>query len=136
MAISGLATLSASRARPFVYGTKAPEDVRTSPNGALSFVSGHTTMAFALSTSTFWTIYRRHGAGAYAWSTLAIGTALASSVAVGRVLAGKHFPTDVLTGAAVGASVGTLIPALHDAPVLVVPTVNTTGAGLDVSLRL
>ncbi len=136
MAISGLATLSASRARPFVYGTKAPEDVRNSPNGALSFVSGHTTMAFALSTSTFWTIYRRHGSGAYAWTTLAVGTALASSVAVGRVLAGKHFPTDVVTGAAVGASVGTLIPALHDAPVLVVPTVNATGAGLDVSLTL
>lgn len=136
MALSGLATLSAQRARPFVYGTTAPEEVRTSPNGALSFVSGHTTMAFALSTSTFWTIYRRHGSGTYAWTTLGIGTALASFVAVGRVAAGKHFPTDVLTGAAVGASVGTLIPALHDAPVLVVPTVNATGAGLDVSLTL
>lgn len=136
LALSGLATLSAQRARPFVYGTNAPEDVRTSPNGALSFVSGHTTMAFALSTSTFWTIYRRHGSGAYAWTTLGVGTALASFVAAGRVLAGKHFPTDVVTGAAVGASVGTLMPALHDAPVLVVPTVNATGAGLDVSLTL
>lgn len=136
MAISGLASLSASRARPFVYGTKAPEEVRTSPNGALSFVSGHATMAFALSTSTFWTIYRRHGSGVYAWTTLGVGTALATSVAVGRVLAGKHFPTDVVTGAAVGASVGTLIPALHDAPIMVVPTVNATGAGLDVSLTL
>ncbi|HEU5075488.1 MAG TPA: phosphatase PAP2 family protein [Polyangiaceae bacterium] len=135
-ALSGLATLSAQRARPFVYGTKAPEDVRTSPNGALSFVSGHTTMAFALSTSTFWTIYRRHGSGAYAWTTLGVGTALATSVAVGRVAAGKHFPTDVITGAAVGAAVGTLMPALHDAPVLVVPNVTTTGAGLDVTMKL
>ena len=136
LALSGLATLSASRARPFVYGTKAPEDVRTSPNGALSFVSGHTTMAFALSTSTFWTIYRRHGKGTYAWVTLGVGTAVASAVVVGRVMAGKHFPTDVVTGAAVGASVGTLMPALHDAPGLVVPNVNATGAGFDVSLTL
>lgn len=136
MAVSGLATLSAQRARPYVYGTKAPEDVRTSPNGALSFVSGHTTMAFALSTSTFWTIYRRHGSGTYAWTTLGVGTLLASFVAVGRVAAGKHFPTDVLTGAAVGASVGTLMPALHDAPVLVIPTADATGAGLAVSLTL
>lgn len=136
LALSGLATLSASRARPFVYGTKAPEDVRNSPDGALSFVSGHTTLAFALTTSTFWTIYRRHGSRAYAWTTLAVGTALSGAVGVGRVLAGKHFPTDVVTGAAVGASVGTLMPALHDAPVLVVPTVNATGAGLDVALRL
>lgn len=135
-ALSGLATLSAARARPFVYGTKAPEDVRTSPNGALSFVSGHTTMAFALSTSTFWTIYRRHGSGAYAWTTLGVGTVLASAVGVGRVLAGKHFPTDVVTGAAVGASVGTLMPALHDAPVLVVPNVAATGAGLEVAITL
>lgn len=136
MALSGLATLSASRPRPLVYGTKAPEDVRNSPSGSLSFISGHTTCAFALSTSTFWTIYRRHGSGAYAWTTLAVGTAVASSVAVGRVMAGKHFPTDVLTGAAVGASVGTLIPALHDAPVLVVPSVSAGGASVDVSLML
>jgi len=136
LALSGLATMSAQRARPFVYGTNAPEEVRTSPNGALSFVSGHTTMAFALSTSTFWTIYRRHGPGVYAWTTLAVGTTAASMVAVGRVLAGKHFPTDVITGAAVGASVGTLMPALHDAPVVVVPTVDKAGAGLLLSASL
>lgn len=123
-ALSGLATLSASRARPFVYGNAAPESVRNSPNGSLSFVSGHTTVAFALSTSTFWTIYRRHGATVSSWATLAAGTTAASAVAVGRVMAGKHFPTDVLTGAAVGASVGTLIPALHDAPIAVVPDVG------------
>ena len=136
LALSGLATLSASRPRPFVYGTKAPEDVRNSPNGSLSFVSGHTTAAFALSTSTFWTIYRRHGSGTYAWTTLGVGTALASSVGVGRVLAGKHFPTDVVTGAAVGAAVGTLIPALHDTPVLVVPSIDATGAAVGVSLSM
>ena len=136
LALSGLATLSASRPRPLVYGTKAPEDVRNSPSGSLTFISGHTTGAFALSTSTFWTIYRRHGSGAYAWTTLAVGTALATSVGVGRVMAGKHFPTDVLTGAAVGAAVGTLIPALHDAPVLVVPSVDAAGASVDVSLTL
>jgi len=136
LALSGLATLSASRPRPLVYGTAAPEDVRNSPSSSLSFISGHTTAAFALSTSTFWTIYRRHGSGAYAWTTLGVGTAVASAVAVGRVMAGKHFPTDVLTGAAVGASVGTLIPALHDAPVLVVPSVTASGASIDVSLTL
>lgn len=132
IALSGLATLSASRARPFVYGDAAPESVRNSPNGSLSFVSGHTTMAFALSTSTFWTIYRRQGSTPYAWVTLAAGTTAASAVAIGRVMAGKHFPTDVLTGAAVGASVGTLLPALHDAPVAVVPSVGRR----DVKLRL
>jgi membrane-associated phospholipid phosphatase len=130
LALSSLASTSAGRARPFVYGDAAPEDVRTSPSGALSFVSGHTTTAFALSTSTFWTIYRRHGNSSYAWVTLGAGTSVAAMVGIGRMAAGEHFPTDVLTGAAVGAAVGTLMPALHDAPVAVLPAVGKSGGGL------
>jgi membrane-associated phospholipid phosphatase len=130
-ALSGLATLSAGRARPFVYGTRAPEEVRTSPNGALSFVSGHTTLAFALSTSTFWTIQRRHGnSSAYTWVSLAGLTTVAAFVGVGRVAAGKHFPSDVVTGAAVGASVGTLVPFMHDTPVAVIPRADKDSASL------
>jgi membrane-associated phospholipid phosphatase len=30
--------------------------------------------------------------------------------------AGKHFPTDVLTGVLVGGAVGTLVPYLHRTP--------------------
>jgi membrane-associated phospholipid phosphatase len=30
-----------------------------------------------------------------------------------RVSAGKHFPTDVMTGYAVGAAIGWLVPHLH-----------------------
>ncbi|MEM9023429.1 MAG: phosphatase PAP2 family protein, partial [Bacteroidota bacterium] len=30
-----------------------------------------------------------------------------------RVLAGKHFPTDVITGYAVGGAIGFLVPHLH-----------------------
>lgn len=131
VALSSLATLSASRARPFVYGTKAPQSVRNSPNGALSFVSGHTTLAFSLSTSTIWTVYRRHGsASPFTWVSFGVCTAVATLVGAGRVMAGKHFPTDVITGAAVGSAVGTLIPSLHGRPVAVIPNADTDSGGL------
>ncbi len=133
VALSGLATLSASRARPFVYGTKAPADVRNSPDGALSFISGHTTLAFALSTSLFWTVERRHHGSAYTWTVFGVGTAVASLVGVSRVQAGKHFPTDVAAGALVGASIGTLVPALHDTPVRVAPEVDSEHAALSLA---
>jgi membrane-associated phospholipid phosphatase len=40
---------------------------------------------------------------------------LGTAAAVGglRIAAGKHFPTDILAGAAVGSLVGYLVPRLH-----------------------
>ncbi|MCA9597305.1 MAG: phosphatase PAP2 family protein [Myxococcales bacterium] len=133
VALSALATLSTSRARPFVYGTSAPESVRKSPDGALSFISGHTTASFALSTSLFWTVERRHHGSAYTWAVFGVGTAVATTVGISRVKAGKHFPSDVVAGALVGASIGTLIPALHDTPVRVTPEVDKERASLSLS---
>ena len=49
-------------------------------------------------------------------AALAGGLGLTRFVAAERIRAGKHFPTDVLTGAAVGAAVGSLLPHLHHAP--------------------
>lgn len=119
LAFSGVGTLGGGRARPYVYGTEAPEHVRTSGNGALSFISSHTSVAFALATSTFWTVERRRGGDAVTWSVFGVGLAGASLVGVSRVLAGAHFPTDVIAGAVVGMSTGTILPMLHDAPVAV-----------------
>ena len=116
-ALSSLSTLSTERARPFVYGTKAPRSVRYGPDGALSYFSGHASFAFAMAMSTFWTVKRRHPHSAYPWVVLGVGLGAATAVATARVMAGKHFPTDVLAGAAVGASLGTLVPFLHNAPV-------------------
>lgn len=132
-ALSGLSSLSSGRGRPYLYGTKAPVDVRTSAEGSLSFFSGHTSIAFALSTSTFWTVKRVHPRGPLPWITLTLGTGAATTVAVGRVMAGKHFPTDVMAGALVGASIGTLIPMLHGIPVQVVPIVEEQARGISVS---
>jgi membrane-associated phospholipid phosphatase len=46
---------------------------------------------------------------------LLYGAALVPTALVGyyRVEGGKHFPTDVLTGAFIGAAAGILVPHLH-----------------------
>jgi membrane-associated phospholipid phosphatase len=41
------------------------------------------------------------------------GLATATTTAITRVTSGRHFPTDVLVGAAVGSLTGWLIPRLH-----------------------
>jgi membrane-associated phospholipid phosphatase len=102
-----------------VYGQEAPVDVRTSGNGALSYISSHTSGAFALATSLFWTVERRRGMDAVTWSVLLLGGGTAALVGTARVLAGSHFPTDVLIGALVGMGMGTLVPTLHGSPVRV-----------------
>ena len=110
-AFSSLVETSVRRPRPFLYGTQAPLSDRTATNASLSFFSGHTSEAFAVSIATYETLSRLHSR----WRYVALGVGLATSTFVGvsRVVAGDHFPTDVLVGAGVGASIGWLVPALH-----------------------
>lgn len=130
-ALSSLSTLSTERPRPFVYGNRAPKAVRYGADGALSYFSGHTSFAFAMALSTFWTLRRRHPHSSYPWFALGGGLTLATTIGTARVLAGKHFPTDVFAGALVGASVGTLVPFLHSAPVAVGGSVGAHAASVD-----
>ena len=87
----------------------APDD----DDAYLSFFSGHTSTTAALAASATYLAYREDPDGSRGSWTLAGGLALTSLVASERVRAGKHFPADVLTGAAVGATVGVLVPHLH-----------------------
>ncbi|HEY6034012.1 MAG TPA: hypothetical protein VIV58_07125, partial [Kofleriaceae bacterium] len=52
-AVANIMTLTAGRPRPFLYGTNAPESVRNSADAALSFLSSHTSMAFAMTLSLY-----------------------------------------------------------------------------------
>ena len=128
--------MASRRPRPFMYGDSAPEALRTETGAAFSFFSGHTGNAFAASTALFQTLRRRHPNSALPWVALAVGDAIAIGVAIGRVQAGHHFPTDVIAGALVGTSLGLLLPALHDHPVQVTPLALPSGGGLAVSGRL
>jgi membrane-associated phospholipid phosphatase len=120
------------RPRPRLYSDEAPADERTGGLAAMSSFSGHTANAFAATLASF-QVLRRVSSPAVAYTALGVGLALSSFVGVSRVIAGSHFPSDVLAGAAIGASIGWLVPALHASPVRVAPmALGTTGGGLSV----
>lgn len=132
-------TLAAGRPRPYVFGDPDhPEDLqaplakRNSSDASMSFLSGHTTEAFAFVTSLYMAERRLHPHSKQPLIVLGVGLGIASFVGVGRIMSGNHFITDVVGGAVVGSSVGVLVTALHHSPVRVVPIVSETQAGLGV----
>lgn len=113
MAISGalvnLVKYAVQRPRPLSY-IKEGESLRQSPGGYLSFYSGHTSMTIAALSAASVTLNLRHRSG---WAPWAVTALVGSSVAAERVLAGKHFYSDVIVGALAGLTVGTIVPMLH-----------------------
>lgn len=96
------------RLRPVMYTAQAPQAARMRDN-LRSFPSGHASVAFAVATA-YWLARRdlTGSPGAAGWA--AVGTA--AGVAVLRVVAGKHFPTDVLAGALLGIAGGAAVHAI------------------------
>lgn len=86
-----------------------PED----DDAYLSFPSGHTATAASVSATAIYLAFAEEGSGVRASLALAGGLALTGFTAAERMRAGKHFPTDVMTGAAIGATVGVVVPMLH-----------------------
>ena len=98
------------RKRPVLYTADAAA-AKDDPNSQRSFPSGHASIAFAAATSYLVMAEREHlphrGRNA---ALLYVG---ALGVAALRVAAGKHFPTDVLGGAALGTGIGWLAAKVH-----------------------
>jgi membrane-associated phospholipid phosphatase len=135
-ALASIMTIASGRARPYMYGEKAPLDARNSPDGGLSFLSSHAAVSFAIATSTFMTMRRLHPESRSPWIVMAVGGAMAAFVATSRVMGGMHFISDSIGGATVGVSLGVLIPTLHRSPVQVVPVAGDGGQhGLALTAR-
>lgn len=98
------------RSRPVLYTATAPV-AATDLDSRKSFPSGHSSIAFAAATSYFVMAGRQGMPHRTRNAVLAYGTAL--GIAVLRVSAGKHFPTDVIAGAALGSGLGWLAAAVH-----------------------
>ncbi len=90
--------------------------MKLTKNTRRSFFSGHTSHVAA---STFFTakvltdINPDGSNNSLYWITAATIPAITGYL---RVKGGKHFPTDVIVGYAVGALVGILVPELHKIP--------------------
>lgn len=101
------------RPRPYVYDPTHTVVARSNPESILSFFSGHTSSAFVTAVTFSETWRRRHDV-ASSVVVYGVSLSLAFVVAACRMLAGKHFLTDVFLAASVGTAFGLVIPALHD----------------------
>jgi len=98
------------RERPVLYTSDAAA-AAGDPDNRESFPSGHATLAFATATAYAVMASRQHLP--HAGRNTALLYVGATGVAALRVAGGKHFPTDVLAGAAIGTGVGWLTAQLH-----------------------
>lgn len=108
------AAIHIDRIRPLVYHPDVSYEDKTFIRNKNSFYSGHTSTS---ATASFFVakVYCDYHPELGNKKFLFYGLALIPPVFTGyhRYKGMKHFPTDVLTGLAVGASVGILIPHLH-----------------------
>lgn len=101
------------RYRPFNYNPKVPESVKLGKTSRLSFFSGHASVTTSLSFMSAKILTDLHPEMKFkglVWTAAAVYPA---TIGYLRYKAGKHFPTDVMVGYAVGATIGYLIPTIH-----------------------
>lgn len=103
-----------NRIRPFVYNPDIELEPKLEGGTRDAFFSGHTSWTATASffMAKVYSDYHPELGNKKYWLYAA---ALVPPLTVGyfRFCAGKHFPTDVLTGLAIGATVGVLVPHLH-----------------------
>ena len=113
LGLTNLTKRLVKRTRPFVYNDLASFSDKQTKNAKYSFFSGHTSMTavnsfFAAKVFTDYFPESR-------WKPLVWTVAFFVPATTGyfRVKAGKHYPTDIIAGIAVGGLVGILVPHLH-----------------------
>ena len=128
------------RIRPYVYNDNVPLEEKLDKNALRSFYSGHTTNAFASAVFVS-TVYGRYYPQSRYKPYIWVGSlSLASLVGYLRYKAGKHFPSDILTGAAVGSTIGFIIPYVHrigkskNISLRVTRTVHTMVIGINITV--
>ena len=101
------------RDRPYVFNQDAPLELRLSTKSKLSFFSGHTAMtaSFTFFTAQVWSDY--HPESRWKPAVWAAAAAVPAVTGYLRIRAGRHYFTDVVSGYAIGALVGVLVPRLH-----------------------
>jgi len=95
-----------------LYGKENAPNISETDYG-VSFFSGHTAMAAAVSSTASYHAFVRDPDHARPWITLGVGSTLTTLVAIQRVRSGAHFPSDVVAGALAGVGIGLLVPHLH-----------------------
>jgi len=101
------------RYRPYAYSTSTPADFSNSDIIA-SFPSSHATLAFSAAVFTGIVFDKLNPDSNLRPLVWAGGLGLATAASALRVMSGDHFLSDVVVGAAIGATSGFLLPYLHE----------------------
>lgn len=135
--IKELTKLCVTRARPYMYYDPStyPEDDLEDGDFANSFPSGHATMAFAGATFASYTFSKYFPDSPYRYAVTGGSYAIALATAALRIKSGKHFLTDVLSGAVIGSATGFLVPWLHTFNTKNDLNVGLTGNGVFVKVK-
>ena len=102
-----------NRYRPATYSDILTVDQKRSGNQRNSFFAGHVAL---VATSTFFTakVYSDyHPHSRFKWVLYGVAAVATGTTGYLRHRAGKHFPSDILLGTAVGALSGILVPQAH-----------------------
>ncbi|MCP4756480.1 MAG: phosphatase PAP2 family protein [Proteobacteria bacterium] len=102
-----------TRYRPYAYGDAAPLEEKRDRDVTRSFFSGHAAhiaAGFVFSATVFADYYPDSKYISTVWTGAIVSSVYGSWA---RVRAGKHFPSDVLTGFIWGGLVGYAVPAFH-----------------------
>lgn len=113
MGLTALIKELAQRKRPFMYNPDAPMDKKLQKDAMRAFFSGHTSITATSSffmAQVFADFHPNSKWKPVVWTSAGILPAIAGIL---RYTAGKHFPTDIVVGYAVGATIGVLVPHIH-----------------------
>jgi len=102
------------RPRPYAYRPGSGGSVSRDRDAAQSFLSGHTAAAFCGAVFAACMADSRMIPSRWKYPVICTGLSLASATAFLRVASGKHFPTDVLAGAAAGSLIAWSLSRMHE----------------------
>lgn len=103
----------AKRPRPYTYNPNAPLQLKQQRDARRSFFSGHTssTAASCFFAAKIWSDF--HPGNKWRPAVWAAAAGIPAVTGLLRIRAGQHFFTDVSAGYIIGATLGYLIPVLH-----------------------
>lgn len=117
--MNGITKYLVARPRPYTYSDDPDVQAYAAAEGKdshLSFYSGHASTTFAASVAGAYLFAQNTTDKRARTAVWGFELALAGATANLRTRAGKHFYSDVIVGALVGAAVGYLVPRLHGGP--------------------
>ena len=112
-AVNQIVKYNVQRPRPLLYGLSPTDPKIAETDNHLSFYSQHTSVVFAAGMSYARTFALRHPDSKYRWAIYSAAGVTGATVGWMRVQSRRHFPTDVITGAAAGSAIGFAVPWLH-----------------------